>query len=50
MKLNMKRPENQTEDLILSKTRNCQTLIEQTHTRTEETLEFEMIEQRETFF
>ena len=31
MNLNMIRPENQTEDLLLSITKNCETLIEQTH-------------------
>ena len=49
MNLNMIRPKNETEDLILSITKNCETLIEQTHTRPQETLEFEMIKPRETF-
>ena len=49
MKLNMIRPKNETEDLILSKTKNCETLIEQTHTKPQETLEFKMIKPRETF-
>ena len=31
MNLNMIRPENGTEDLLLSKTKNCETLIDQTH-------------------
>ena len=31
MNLNMIRPENETEDLLLSITENCQSLIEQTY-------------------
>ena len=42
MNLNMIRPKNETEDLLLSKTKNCETLIEQTHRKAEETLEFKM--------
>ena len=49
MNLNMIRPKNETEDLLLSITKNCETLIEQTHRKAEETLEFKMIKQRETF-
>ena len=49
MNLNMIRPKNQTEDLLLSITKNCETLIEQTHTKPQETLEFKMIKPRETF-
>ena len=45
----MIRPENQTEDLLLSITKNCETLIDQTHRKAEETLEFKMIKPRETF-
>ena len=45
----MIRPKNETEDLLLSITKNCETLIEQTHRKAEETLEFKMIKQRETF-
>ena len=45
----MIRPKNQTEDLILSKTKNCETLIEQTHRKAEETLEFKMNKSKETF-
>ena len=33
MNLNMIKPRNETEDLILSITKNCETLIEQTHTK-----------------
>ena len=49
MNLNMIRPKNETEDLLLSITKNCETIIEQTHTRPQETLEFKMIKPRETF-
>ena len=49
MNLNMIRPKNQREDLLLSITKNCETLIEQTHRKAEETLEFKMNKSRETF-
>ena len=49
MNLNMIRPKNETEDLLLSITKNCETLIEQTHTKPQETLEFKMVKPRETF-
>ena len=34
----MIRPKTQTEDLLLLITKNCETLIEQTHKKAEETL------------
>ena len=49
MNLNMMTPKNETEDLILSITKNGETLIEQTHRKAEETLEFKMVKSRETF-
>ena len=49
MNLNMIRPKNETEDLLLSISKNCETLIEQTHTKPQETLEFKKIKARETF-
>ena len=49
MDLNMIRPKNQTEDLLLSITKNCETLIEQTHRKPEETLEFKMTKPRKIF-
>ena len=49
MNLNMIRPKNETEDLLLSITKNCETLIDQTHRKAEETLKFEMIKPKETF-
>ena len=49
MKLNMIKPKNKTEDLLLSIAKNCETLIEQTHRKPEETLEFKKIKPRKTF-
>ena len=49
MNLNMIQPKNETKDLLLSITKNCETLIQQTHTKPQETLEFKMIKPRETF-
>ena len=49
MNLYMIRPETQTEDLLLSISKNCETLIDQTHRKTEEILEFKMTKPRETF-
>ena len=49
MNLNMIRPKNETEDLLLSITKICETLIEQTHRKPEETLEFKMNKSRQTF-
>ena len=45
----MIRVKYETEDLLLSSIKNCETFIEQTHTRLEETLEFKMIKPKETF-
>ena len=49
MNLNMIRPKNETKDLLLSKTKNCGTLIKQTHRKAEETLEFKMVRSKQTF-
>ena len=49
MNLNMIRPKNETEDLLLSITKNCETLIDQTHRKADETLEFKMMKPRQTF-
>ena len=38
MKLNMIQPKNQTEDLVLSITKNCETLIKPTHTKAQKRL------------
>ena len=49
MNLNMIRPENETEDLLLSVTKICETLFKQTQRKAEETLEFKIHRSRETF-
>ena len=49
MNLNMIRPKNVTEDFLLSITKNCQTLIEQTHKKPPENLEFKMTKSRQSF-
>ena len=45
----MIRPKNETDSLLLSITKNCETLIEQTHRKPEEILEFKMNKSRESF-
>ena len=45
----MIRPKNETEDFLLPITKNCETLIEQTHTKPQEVLEFKIAKRRETF-
>ena len=45
----MIRPKNEIKNLLLSLTKNCETLIKQTHTRPQETLEYKMTKPRETF-
>ena len=49
MNLNMIRPKNETEDLLLSNTKSCKTLVQQTHRKSEETIEFKMIKSKQTF-
>ena len=49
MNLDMFKPKNETEDLLLSITKNCKTLINQTHKKAEETLEFKLVKSRESF-
>ena len=49
MNLNRSRPKSETEGFLLSINKNCETLIEQTHRKAEETLEFKMTKPRETF-
>ena len=49
MNINTIRPKNETENLLLSITKNCETLIKRTHRKAEETLEFKMIKSREIF-
>ena len=45
----MIRRKNETEDLLLSITKNYETLIELLHRKAEETLEFKMTKPKETF-
>ena len=45
----MIKTKNETEDLMLSITKSCQTLIEQTHTKPEGTLKLKMNKSREIF-
>ena len=45
----MIRPKIDTEDLLLSITKNCETLTNQTHKKSEGTLELKMNKPRETF-
>ena len=49
MNLKLIRPRNRTEDLLLSITKNCETLIEQTHKKLDEILEVRFTRPRETF-
>ena len=49
MNLNMITPKNEIEDLLLSITKNCEKLVEQTRRKPEEILEFKMLKPRETF-
>ena len=49
MKLNMIRPKNDREELLLSIFKNCETLIKQTHRKAEETLEHKITNSKETF-
>ena len=49
MNLKMIRLKNQTEDLLLSITKICETLVEQTHWTAEEKSEYKLFKQRETF-
>ena len=49
MNLNIIRPKNEIENLLLSITKNCEKLVEQIHRKPEETLEFKMLKPREIF-
>ena len=49
MNLKMIRPKLDTEDLLLSMTKNCETPIKQTHRKAEESLEFKLTKPRKTF-
>ena len=45
----MIQPKNETENFLLSITKDCERLVEQTHRKPEETLEFKMLKPREIF-
>ena len=45
----MIRPKNESEDLLLSITKNCETLFTQAHTKAQETLDIKLDKSRETF-
>ena len=45
----MIRPKHKTEALLISITKNCEMLIEQTHTKPQDSLEFKMTTLRKTF-
>ena len=49
MKLNMMRDKNKTEDLLLSMTKKCEMLVAQTYRKAEETLEFKLLQSKQTF-
>ena len=49
MNLKIIRVKNQTKYLVVSITKICETLIEQTHRKAEDTLKFKMVRPRETF-
>ena len=49
MNLDTIRPKNETEDFLLSITKNFEMLIYQTYTKPQETLEFELTQPREFF-
>ena len=49
MNLNIIIRENQTQSLLLSLTKTCETLIHQTRARPEKTLEFKLTRPRQTF-
>ena len=44
----MIRPKNETKCLLLSSTKNCETLIKQTHAKPQETLEFTLTKPKES--
>ena len=50
MNLNMIRPKSEIEDILLSLTKNCEKLVDQTHRKPEETLEFKMLKPRNISF
>ena len=49
MNSNKIQPKNETQDFLVSITKNCETLVQQTHKKPEETLKCKIIKARETF-
>ena len=49
MNSNMIQLKNEVEDLLFPITKNCETMIDQTHRKAEETLKFKIIKPKETF-
>ena len=49
MSLNLIKPKNETEELLLSNTKFCELRIHQTHTKAQEILEFKLTSTRENF-
>ena len=49
MNLDTVRPKNETEDLLFQITEHCETLVKQTHTKPQATIEFKLNKSRETF-
>ena len=49
MNLDLIRPRSDTEDILLSIIKICEKLLEQTHRKAEETLEFKLTQPKETF-
>ena len=50
MNLDMIQPRIETEDLLLSVTKNCETVIKHTHEKPQKTFEYKLTQPRETFF
>ena len=50
MNLNMIQPKKDIEDFLLKRIKNYETLIEQTHGKPQELLEFKLDKARQTFF
>ena len=49
MNLNMIQPKNETEELLLSITKKCETLIKKKHRKAEEIFDFKMTNQEKHF-
>ena len=49
MNLNMIRSKNETEDMLFSGAEKCQTLIEKSHGKTQEVLEFKLDKSKQTY-